>query len=70
MTDIKRGDPVLVYAPSFYRERRVGIVLDPCKDHENSFRVRVMEKDAPIKDMCVNLNIGDTIERLTNLNNA
>lgn len=62
--EFKQGDPVIVYAPSFYRQPRVGIFMGPCKDHDESFIVKLLDENAPIKDVCANLRNRDTIERL------
>jgi hypothetical protein len=61
---MKINDPVLVYAPSFYKEARIGIYVGPCKDHEGAFRVLLINPDAPIKEVCANPENGDTIEIL------
>lgn len=62
--EFEQGEPVIIRAPSFYRETRAGIFLGPCKDHDDSFRVLILDPDAPIKEVCVNTSIGDTIVRL------
>lgn len=62
--NLERGDPVIVFAPSFYKEPRLGIFLDACKDHDGAFRVLLVNPDAPIKEVCADLTKGDTIERL------
>lgn len=62
--DIEEGEPVLVYAPSFYRDKRVGYLLGPCKDHDGAFRVALLDPNAPIKEVCADIRNGDTIERL------
>jgi hypothetical protein len=60
----ERGDPVLVYAPAFYKEHRIGIFLGPCKDHDGAFRIILVNPEAPIKEVCANPQNGDTIEML------
>jgi len=62
--EFDRGDPVVVYAPSFYKDSRIGIFLGPCKDHDNSYRVLLINPDVPIKEVCANLKMGDTIEKV------
>lgn len=61
---LKQGDPVIIHAPAFYREHRIGVIIEMCKDHDGAYRIRVLDPDAPIKDVCVNPNNGDTIELL------
>ena len=63
--EFEQGDPVIVFAPAFYREKRIGIVLAECKDHEYGIRVAMLDPDAPIKEVCADVSIGDTIERLS-----
>lgn len=64
---MESGDPVLVHARTFYREKRLGIVLGPCKDHEYGIRVRILDPKAPIKEICADVTKGDSIETLNKL---
>lgn len=68
--ELTQGDPVVVFAPAFYREKRLGIVLAQCKDHEHGIRIRLLDPSAPIKEVCADVTNGDTIERLSNENPA
>jgi len=64
MTEFDIGEPVIVYAPAFYREPRIGFFTGSCKDHDGAFRVQLLDKNAPIREVCADLKALDTIERL------
>lgn len=68
--ELQQGDPVVVFAPAFYRERRLGIYYGPCKDHEQGIRVLMIDPNAPIKEVCADVTKGDTIERLSEENSS
>jgi len=64
----EEGEPVIIYARTFYRESRLGFVMGPCKDHDGAIRVKLIDPDAPIKDVCVDTSKGDTIKSLQSPN--
>jgi hypothetical protein len=68
MIEYEQGDPVLVFAPAFYRNKRLGIVYGPCKDHDGAIRILMIDPNAPIKEICADVSKGDTIERLNTIN--
>ena len=64
MEEFGESIPVIIFAPGFYRERRIGLTSGKCRDHEGAIRVLVLDHDAPIKEVCVGIDPRDTIERL------
>jgi len=62
--EFEEGEPVIVYAKAFYRLPRIGFFMGPCKDHDGAFLVSLLDKEAPIRQVCSDLRNRDTIERL------
>lgn len=56
-----RDHHVLVTAPNFFKGSKLGVVLGPCRDHENSYRVYLFDPRQVTKEVCVNPLQGDTI---------
>lgn len=62
--DVQEGDPVIVFAPNFYRAARIGFFKGPCRDHDGAFLVDLLDDDAPIRVVCAGIDSRDTIEIL------
>ena len=61
MNQFHPDDRVLVAAPDFFKGHRLGVVTGPCRDHDDAYRVYVLDKEISTRDICVNPLKGDFI---------
>lgn len=65
MSELTRGTLVACVAPDFFKGKKIAVVLGDCKDHDNSIECELIDRNAPIKKVCVCLSSGrDSIIRL------
>jgi hypothetical protein len=53
---------VIVKAPDFVKGEKIGIVIRPCKDHEGSWIVQLLDPNITTKTICVGRSDKDSIK--------
>jgi len=62
------GEYVLVSSPNFFKGKKLGAYLRPCKDHEGGHRVYLTNLTTITKEVCVNPNEpGNSIVRVDDI---